>query len=291
MAPRRQDPFEGLRLDERFVRDAKFHEPSAAERLGASGSASGKRCQVVPASRGLPGFFHRFVSPPRPGPPARRLARLLAVLTLTIGLVSLTLLALRHTAGRGSQLAAPPTPTSGAGTLPTSVLSAAQTGATGTSGDGSRSTGEPGEPPPNGDPAGTPAAGFTLTPALISQLSPGHCLNWTAASAAPVVPTLVSCDAPHVDKVTRVVDLAGRFSTWPGGEALRTAANDLCGNPRSAPAASPGDDPGQVVGVLHPDRPSWERGVRQAVCTVRTIRTAALAPAGGAPVEAGATVS
>ncbi|MGF7238030.1 MAG: hypothetical protein ACQSGP_24185, partial [Frankia sp.] len=91
MAPRRRDPFEGVNLDEEFVRDARFVEPSAAQRTGAAGPAgtstrervlarvrrSGGR--AVPSRRAVDGAVRRVGRLRRS---RRRTARFLALLVL-----------------------------------------------------------------------------------------------------------------------------------------------------------------------------------------------------------------
>jgi len=201
MASRHQDPFEGLRLDERFVRGARFIEPSAAERSRSRGRPASRPCQVVPAPRGLPGFFHRLVSPPRPPGRSRQIARMVTFMAIIVGMVTITVVALRQTASRtGQGLASPASATS----LGTSVAGSATT------------------IPLASEPLTGPAAGFAISPTLVASLRPGDCLNWTPTPAGapgpvtPVVPMRVACRSSHIDEVTRMVDLSSTFDAWPG---------------------------------------------------------------------------
>lgn len=297
MAPRRQDPFEGLRLDERFVREARFIEPSAAERTAPSGPRRARRCQVVPAPRGLPGIFHRLVSPPSPVSARQRLARLVAALTLAVGMVGLTFVALRHGGGRGVPAAAEPAVVSESTTVLANATTAGTTADVARAATGDESAGAVGDAIPDGvvdggtardataatpsvDPFTGAVDGFGLTPALLRMLRPGDCLAWTPA-AGSVAPSRVDCAAPHVDEVTRIVDVADRFDAWPGPITLRaTAREDCAGAMREFVGGRDfvgGLDvaPHYVVGSLIPDRASWERGARQIVCTIRSDDLAA----------------
>jgi hypothetical protein len=198
MASRHQDPFEGLRLDERFVRGARFLEPSAAE-----------RGQVVPAPRGLPGFLHRLVSPPRLPGRSRRIARMVTFLAIVVGMITITVVALRQTATRG-----------GVGT-------SSRLGALAAS------------------PGGSPSV------------------------MAPVAPVRVSCDQPHIDEVTRLVDLDPVFTRWPGASTVAQAAQDRCAGALRDFAGAIDAAPHHIVGTIYPSEPSWQDGARLVACTVR----------------------
>ncbi|MCK9927041.1 septum formation family protein [Frankia sp. Mgl5] len=284
MAARHPDPFEDLRLDERFVRSARFLEPSARERAGQVARAHGTRCQVVPAPRGLQGFVHRlFVAPPRPAPRTRRLTRVLAVVTLAVGMISLTVVALRQTAGRGTPVATEPLPVSQVSTPVGGPASASSVGefADGAAATGGGSGGGGGvgfsasSVPLTVDPAVGVPGGFDLAPGLFAAIRKGDCMAWSARSVSPVTPVRVDCAAPHVDEVTKIVDLGGRFADWPGVEVLRTTARDVCAGSMREYVGALDVAPHQVVGSVRPDEASWERGVRAVVCTIRSDDLAA----------------
>lgn len=253
MAPRHEDPFEGLRLNERFVRGARFLEPSADERGRSSEPASGStRCQVVPAPRGLPGVFHRMVSPPAPPGRSRRIARMVTFLAIVVGMITITVVALRQTATRGGTgvTAARAGAATAVGSSPT-LRSAVTSGLS--------------EPP----------AGFTVSAALISSLHRGDCLAWTPLPAGdidvlrPVVPVRVGCDQPHIDQVTRLVDLAGPDENFPGASTLAQRARQRCAGALRDSTGAIDSAPHLAVGALYPSEPSYAAGVRRGVCTVR----------------------
>ncbi|WP_018504504.1 septum formation family protein [Parafrankia discariae] len=282
MAARHPDPFEDLRLDERFVRSARFLEPSARERAGQAARTHGTRCQVVPAPRGLQGFVHRlFVAPPRPAPRTRRLTRVLAVVTLAVGMISLTFVALRQTAGRGTPVATEPLPVSQVSTPvggPETASSVGELagGATAAGGGGAGGAGfSASSLPLTVDPAVGVPGGFDLAPELFAAIHRGDCLAWSARSVAPVTPVRVACAAPHVDEVTKIVDLGDRFGDWPGTEVLHTTARDVCAGSMREYVGALDVAPHHVVGSVRPDEASWERGVRAVVCTIRSDDLAA----------------
>ncbi|CUU55731.1 Septum formation [Parafrankia irregularis] len=271
MAPRHPDPFEGVRLDERFVRSARFLEPSAMERAGRFPPASGARCTVVPAPRGLHGLvFRLFVAPPRPAPRARRLTWVLAVLTLALGMISLTFIALRQTA-RSVPVATLPQPALGISTTSSTLASHEAGGQVATT--ATRFATGPSSLAGNGAAAGLAAAasqGFDLTPALFAGLRAGDCLAWPAAPATRLAPVPVDCSQPHIDEITKVVDRAGGDASWPGADVLSASATDLCGGSLLASAGAFGVASSGVVATVWPDRASWEGGVHGLACTIRS---------------------
>ncbi|ABD12988.1 hypothetical protein Francci3_3636 [Frankia casuarinae] len=255
MASRHQDPFEGLRLDERFVRGARFLEPSAAERSRQHGRPASSRCQVVPASRGLPGFFHRLVAPPRPPGRPRQIARMVTFMAIIVGMITITVVALRQTANRTSPTAARLVPTTSSGS--------------------SAATKQTAVPAATGTLTGPPA-GFGIRPDLLAALRPGDCLNWTPypagspASVDPVVPVRVSCREPHIDEVTRMVDLAVLFHRWPGASVVAEVTDERCAGALREFPGTVDSTPHRTVGTIYPSEPSWQLGAHAAVCTVRT---------------------
>ncbi|MCK9901128.1 hypothetical protein CC117_09955 [Parafrankia colletiae] len=278
MASQHPDPFEDVRLDERFVRSARFLEPSARERTGQMSLARGARCGVVPAPRGLQGLVYRlFVAPPRPAPRARRLTWVLAVLTLAVGMISLTFVALRHTA-RGVPVASTPLPPSGISVDGTGLAStAAADGLTRATSGLASSTSSPvggrGVDPALGAPGG-----FALAPDVFRSLAVGDCLTWAVMSVTPLAipgsgdapaPRPVACTEPHLDEITRIVDLSGRFGSWPGAARLGAAAADDCAESLRDYFGGLDAAPHHVVGSVRPDQASWERGVHSIVCTIR----------------------
>ncbi len=256
MASRHQDPFEGLRLDERFVRGARFLEPSAAERSRQHGRTASGRCQVVPAPRGLPGFFHRLVAPPKPPGRPRQIAQMVTFIAIIVGMITITVVALRQTATRG-----------GAG-------SATRLAAPSASQDGAASAASA-RPAVSGSLTGPPA-GYAVAPALLAALHRGDCLNWTpypAGAPVPMVPVVavrVSCDRPHIDEVTRLVNLAPLFGRWPGASAVTQVADARCAGALRDFAGAIDATPHYIVGTIYPSEPSWQDGARSVACTVRT---------------------
>jgi hypothetical protein len=253
MASRHQDPFEGLRLDERFVRGARFLEPSAAERSRQHGRPHSGRCQVVPAPRGLPGFFHRLVAPPKPPGRPRQIAQMITFIAIIVGMITITVVALRQTATRGGP---------GTATRP-AAPSASQGGAVSA------------RPAVIGSLSGPPA-GYAVPPTLLSALRRGDCLNWTPYPAAapvpmvPVVPVRVSCDRPHIDEVTRLVNLAPLFGRWPGASTVAQVAATRCAGALRDFAGAIDATPHYIVGTIYPSEPSWQDGARSVACTVRS---------------------
>ncbi|WP_250643259.1 septum formation family protein [Frankia sp. AiPa1] len=255
MASRHQDPFEGLRLNERFVRGARFLEPSAVERCRSGGPLASARCQVVPAPRGLPGFFHRLVSPPRPPGRSRQIARMVTFMAIIVGMITITVVALRQTATRSG-------PGMGLASRSTTATAASAGGIPTTR---SAVTGGRSEPP----------AGYAVSPALMASLSPGNCLAWTPLPAGgtdvlrPVAPARVSCDRPHIDEVTRVVSVGRPGERFPGASTLAARAQERCEGALRELTGAIDAAPHLTVGAIYPSEPSWGDGVRVAACTAR----------------------
>jgi hypothetical protein len=211
-------------------------------------------------------MYRLFVTPPHPAPRARRVTWVLAVLTLAVGVISLAFVALRHTA-RGVPVA----------TLPQPASEITAPGGPGSSAGGTLASaaGDLRASPASAwaaDPATATRQGFDLTAALFVSLRPGDCLAWMtpAVPAAHPAPERVDCARPHVDEVTRKVDLSRRYRSWPGEEPLRVAAADACIGSVRAYAGALDVAPHRIVGSVWPDLTSWERGVRGVACTIRS---------------------
>jgi hypothetical protein len=242
MVPPEEDPFEGLRLDEGFVRAARFIEPAAAERGKSGDQRRSGQCQVVPAHRGLPGFFHGLVWPPRPRRRSHRVAQVLAVLAVAVGMISLMVVTLRHNVGRGGTAAAPPPSAANQAGRPASTASA----------------------------AGTTAPGVQITTNVLRGLHRGDCVTWQPPGAAEA--RVVTCGESHLAEVTRIVELGSQFTGWPGRDALDALAATAC------PAALAGYVDGSrrglapVAGSLLPSAQGWTDGVRRLACTAQGER-------------------
>jgi Septum formation len=245
MAPPDEDPFEGLRLDEGFVRAARFIEPAAAERGKFGDQRRSGQCQVVPAHRGLPGFFHGLVWPPHPRRRPRRVAQVLAVLAVAVGMISLMVVTLRHNVGRGGTAAAPPPSAANRAGRPASTASAPE----------------------------STAVGVQIPAAVLRGLHRGDCVTWEPAGRPAVAGAkVVTCGEAHVAEVTRIVELGSQFTGWPGRDVLDALAVTAC------PAALAGYVDGSrrglapVVGSLLPSVEGWTDGVRRLACTVQGER-------------------
>ncbi|WP_250292440.1 MULTISPECIES: septum formation family protein [unclassified Frankia] len=253
MARDGRDPFEGLRLDDTFVRSARFIEPSADERVAASGEAARGRCRVEPVRSKGQRVFYRWMWAPG-SPRRRRTTRLVAFLTLLAGMAGLGLFLLRN--NPRTAVVSAPAPSAG---TPVRMHEPA-----------------PGGPPAAaGPPATSPAVlsaraqRFVLEPTLLSGLRPGDCLLWAPDSAREATPAKVGCDQPHLDQVTGVVDLAAPFPGWPGRPALDAATARDCVAAARALFGDAGGVPGLRIASIYPEESAWQAGTHALVCTVR----------------------
>ena len=273
--PADRDPFDGLRLDERFVRSARFIEPSATDRRQDGDGKRGAPCQVQPAPRGLPGFFHRLVSPPKPAPRRRRAARLVATAALALGMVSLAVVLLRQNASRTQTGAEPVTVVAGptvqvtgtdAGTSMESATATATAKAT-TPGAGVAAGGDATVTAPAVERQTAP--GVVVTASVMASLDRGVCLAWTSASGAAATGVrVVDCLTPHRAEVTGLVDLAERFPAWPGRGALDGVVEQSCPD---ALADYRVEDQRNLLaqpGGAYPTQPEWAGESRVLACLV-----------------------
>ncbi|WP_322766537.1 septum formation family protein [Frankia sp. Cr1] len=255
-----QDPFEGLRLDDSFVRGARFIEPSADERAVTHGEVRPGHCRVQPAHRGVPGAFNRWMWAPY-SPRGRRATRFVALVTLLAGVAGLGLFLLRHGGPRTAVVSAP-APSAG-------IPARAQDRATVDGPDASPAT------TPATSPAGpVPGGGqrFGVDAALLAALREGDCLLWTPDPAHAVVPIRVSCDQSHVDQVTRVINLAGPFPVWPawpGSDGLATATLTNCPDAARNLLGSTGMATDMKIASIYPEEAEWLAGAHGLVCTIR----------------------
>jgi len=241
-----RDPFENLRLDEGFVRAARFIEPSAAERGQTADRRDPGRCQVVPANRRLPAGMHRIIWAPRPGIRHRRATRVLAFLAVLAGVISIVV-ALRHSNNRAGTTA-----TSAPGTARTSPASSAPL-------------------------APRTAGGVLVTPTLLSSLRVGQCVTWdlaSSASAADVdtVPAkTVPCEQPHRAQVIKIIDdLGWRVpAKWPDVATLDSLATTHCGAAFNSYVGSTRAGLSPVAGALEPGPEAWAEGLKKLACTVQ----------------------
>lgn len=176
-------------------------------------------------------------------------------MAIVVGMITITVVALRQTASRtGQGLASPASATS----LGTSVAGAATA------------------IPATTAPLTGPTTGFAISPALLASLRPGDCLNWTPSPAGspgpvtPVVPVRVSCRAPHIDEVTRIVDLSATFDAWPGAAELLDMAEERCQGSLREFAGAIDAAPHRTIGKVYPSEPSWQAGSQSVACTVRS---------------------
>jgi hypothetical protein len=229
-----RDPFDNLRLDEGFVRAARFIEPSALERGRGTDRRDPGRCQVVPASRRLPAGMHRLVWAPRPGYRRRRATRVVAFLAVMAGVISIVV-ALRHSSRTSTASSAP-------GTARSSSTSAAPL-------------------------APRTAGGIVVPPALLSSLHVGDCVMWEPTSAiGATAARVVACDQPHRSEVLSLIDLTNREpGAWPGGSVLDGIVGSECAAAfNSRVHVSQG-----VSGAFEPGGAAWDRGVKTLACTVQ----------------------
>ncbi len=255
-----QDPFEGLCLDDRFVRGARFVEPSADERAVTHGEVRSAHCRVQPAHRGVPSAFQRWAWAPA-SPRGRRATRFVALVTVLAGVAGLGLFLLRHGVPRMAAVSAP-APSAG---IPARVYDRAGSGSPGVA--PASPAVNVASPPPGGDQR------FAVDAALLAGLREGDCLTWTPDPARTVLPIRVPCEQPHVDQVTRVLDLAGPFPAWPvwpGPHELASATRMNCPDVARSLAGSTETVPDVWTASMYPEEPEWLAGAHGLVCTVRT---------------------
>lgn len=237
-----RDPFEGVRLDDGFIRAARFIEPSAADRAPTGDARRSGRCQVVSARKGLPGIFHRFVWLPRLR--SRHRARVVAVVALVLGMLGFGVLLFRQSAGRASQGAAGVNPAAGPAIEVTAMSSAGPVA------------------------PGDAFVHIVLSVPAARAAAPGDCLTWVPLSAGTVVTDEVACSELHRGEVTKIIDLAGWSSTWPGQHEIDALAAQQCattlpghfGVGRSAFVPQ--------AGSLHVAEEDWAGDARVLVCLV-----------------------
>jgi hypothetical protein len=237
-----RDPFENLRLDEGFVRAARFIEPSADERGRAADRRDPGRCQVMPANRRGPAGMYRMVWPPRPGRRRHRVARAIAVIAVLAGLISV-FIALRHGVTR--------------------------------SGSSSTASGSHGAQtnPAVSSPLPPATSGVAVTAALFTSLQVGDCVTWdhSASGTGDLAARVVPCAGPHLTEVVSFVDLSWRLpqSSWPGVASFDAVAATECASAFASftSAARPGVI--LVASALEPDRDAWSNGVHRLACTAQ----------------------
>lgn len=272
MGPRRRDPFEGVNLDDEFVRAARFVEPSAAERTGV-GAAPGTSTRARVLARGRRPVSGRRTARRAAGRAVRGVgwvrrshrnaARFLALLALLLGVAAAgVLLMIRQGAGRPGHTGRWASPAGGTG-----------------AGGSIRAVGTF---------AVMPGA-LALDPTLDAMLRPGVCLNWAKGAGGRTTARAVDCGRAHLDEVTSVLDLrAAGSSSWPGQDSLLGLAETRCvaslagylpaaPNPapahlpssRSGPAAapSPAAARGLVAAAVYPDESAWRGGAHHLACT------------------------
>jgi hypothetical protein len=180
---------------------------------------------------------------------------MVAFAAIVVGMITITFVALRQTANRTGQSVARPSPATSLGTSVAGSATAI---------------------PAVTDELTAPAAGFAINPAVLARLRPGDCLDWTPiaagvpASTGRVVPVQVSCRDPHIDEITRMVDLSMTFDRWPGATALTDVAKERCDGALRAFAGAIDTAPHRVVGMVYPSETSWQSGARSVACTVRS---------------------
>ncbi|MBL7492020.1 septum formation family protein [Frankia sp. AgB1.9] len=233
-----RDPFENLRLDEGFVRAARFVEPSAAERGRTGDRRDPGRCQVVPANRRLPAGMHRMVWTPGPGPRRRRAARVLAFVAVLAGVMSIVI-TLRHTTNRTP--ATTPTATGTGRATSTSAPLAPRT-----------------------------ASGYQVSSTLLPTLKVGDCVTW-ALRPGSTGAMVVSCTTPHRAEVVKMLGLAGQApgDIWPGSAALDSLAATQCAEAFLSYTSHARPDLEIVSSALEPSSDGWNAGTQQLACTAQ----------------------
>jgi Septum formation len=231
-----------MRFDEKFVRAARFIEPSALERASPQGGGPALGAPrpggVLPARLSRPRRVIRWLLV-RVRWPGRRAARLVALAAVLLGVTGAGLLLFRQNTFRAV------TPSGSGGHEPSTVRAASLTTA-----------------PPS-------VGGFALDTSFTTRARIGACLAWTPGRVGhPPGIRVVECAAPHVDEVTGVLDLAGSYPRWPGTRALDALAGQWCAGELSGYLAGVATRP-VVAGWVYPDEPSWDGGVRDLACTAR----------------------
>jgi hypothetical protein len=109
-----------------------------------------------------------------------------------------------------------------------------------------------------------PKIKLTYQPAAIFNLQAGQCFDGQNTLGVTVVP----CSSPHEAEVFATFPLPE--STWPGEDAVKTAAQAGCQqrvsgymNPQLAASALSQE-------YIYPNQKTWAAGVRTVVCDVRS---------------------
>ncbi len=177
----------------------------------------------------------------------------MALLTLLAGMAGLGLFLLRHGGPRTAVVSAP-APSAG---IPARAQEHATAGVPGTGPDLSPET-VPGR-----------TQRFVVGVSLLAALRPGDCLAWSPDPDHEVTPVRVPCDQPHVDEVTRIVDLTGTFTVWPGRPALGAAATTDCAGASRNILGTADAAPHTQAASIYPEESGWLAGARGVVCTIR----------------------
>ena len=266
----RRDPFEGLVLDEHFVRAARFSEPPALERVRRRGAVT-----VVPARRR---WTRRLGWRSLPG---HRVARMLTLLSLFAAFFGIAFgvyrqasrsmptpaaraadVTVRVFSGRAAALAsaADDVPGGARGGVPLTTEGSLNPGAVAAAGVGAQAAGSSG----SGEDAG--AGDDPPAPIWASVLRVRDCVR-PAGDSAEATLVAVSCQTPHPEEVTGLVDLRRRFGAWPGTADVAAYARSAC---RKELAVYPGVGTAAYdAAAMVPGRAAWDGGVRVLVCTIR----------------------
>jgi Septum formation len=263
----RRDPFEGLVLDEHFVRSARFTEPTASDRV--------RRRKPV---TGLPGRLRWARRLGWRSVRQRRFARALTMLSLFAAFAGIAFGVYRQAVraipapstraadvtvrvfNRGDASAAP---AATAGKVPLTAGGSVDPAASAASVGGAPTATGPAIDPNSGpDSADTGAPG----PAWETNLRVGDCVAPTTVDGSPLL-TLVPCATPHPEEVSGIVDLGRRFGPWPGQTAIIDLAQSAC---RSALIGYTGSRVTQSdAAAMVPGRSAWDAGARRVICTIR----------------------
>ncbi|MGH8928788.1 MAG: septum formation family protein [Acidimicrobiia bacterium] len=101
----------------------------------------------------------------------------------------------------------------------------------------------------------------------VFDLEVGNCFDDTEGSGPISSVPAVDCAEPHDNEVFAVLDYTDA-ETYPGTEAMREAARDLCIEQFDAYVGLPYLDSALEVFAITPTEGSWDSGDREVVCSL-----------------------
>ncbi|MEP6482454.1 MAG: septum formation family protein [Rhodoglobus sp.] len=114
------------------------------------------------------------------------------------------------------------------------------------------------------DASGTPTAANDN--ADVFSIKVGDCLNDATATGTVTTAPIVPCSTPHDSEAFKSIKMAE--GSFPGEDAVKTQADQGCGEAFSAFVGIAFDDSNLDISYYFPTKDSWKNGDREILCTV-----------------------